>query len=189
MTGFQKGTNDRPQNEAGTFALRLAVEKTETIGPSDHANQRNQVTRPGPAGAGLAGPAGTPCASWYDSGQAGRACKPFTVGWIGKVKTPWTADRAMTTVAWPYSSQHAVQYCAPWGTVGCRGSAMTHVVRWFKCLWRRAHPCPEAILYGRIPTGWLSNEDSECHDAIWGSPSPRGSSATAVCCVIQVVLV
>lgn len=61
MTGFQKRTNDRPQNEAGTFALRLAVEKTETIGPSDHANQRNQVTSPGPAGAGLAGPAGTPC--------------------------------------------------------------------------------------------------------------------------------
>lgn len=106
MTDFQKGTNDRPQNEAGTFALRLAVEKTETIGPSDHANQRNQVTRPGPGAAGprracmalqehrVLGP------GWYDSGQAGRASKPFTAGWIGKVKTPWTADRAMTTVAW-----------------------------------------------------------------------------------------
>lgn len=91
-----------------TFALRLAVEKMETIGPSDHANQRNQVTRPGPTGAGLAGPAGTPCARWYDSGQAGRARKPFTVGWIGKVKARWTADTAMTTVAWPYSTQHTL---------------------------------------------------------------------------------
>lgn len=79
MTGFQKGTNDRPQNEAGTFALRLAVEKTETIGPSDHANQRNQVTSPRPAGAGLAGPAGTPCAcrvlAGTTEGRAGRLAR------------------------------------------------------------------------------------------------------------------
>lgn len=73
--------------------------------------------------------------------RAGRARKPFTVGWIGKVKTPWTADRAMTTVAWPYNSQHystrtqlQEQYRAPWGTVGSGDSAMTHVIRWFKCL-------------------------------------------------------
>lgn len=112
MTGFQKGTNGRPQNEAGTFALRLVVGKTETIGPSDHASQRNQVTRPGPAAqASRASQAlqehrvlgGT------TSGQAGRASKPFTAGWIGKVRTPSTADRAMTTVAWPYSSPEPAQ--------------------------------------------------------------------------------
>lgn len=160
MTGFQKGTNDRPQNEAGTFALRLAVEKTETIGPSDHANQRNQVTRPGPAG-----PARTPCAGWRAGttvSKLGRASKAFTAGWIWKVMTPWTADGAMTTVTLPSRMQHthatqqtaaAVQYCITWGTAGRRGSAMTHVNRWLSgpskaeriLVW-------EAIMHGDIPT-------------------------------------
>lgn len=170
MTGFQKGTNDRPQNEAGTFALRLVVGKTETICPSDHASQRNQVTR--------LGPAGTPCAGRYDGEQAGskqslhsgldREGKDSVDGREGDDDGRLALQQRRAST----STLVAVQYCIPCDAVGYRGPAMTHVIRWFECPLRKVYPCPGAILHRGIPTGWLSSEDSECHDAIPDRPNP-----------------
>lgn len=143
MTGFQKGTNDRPQNEAGTFALRLAVERTETIGPSDHANQRNQVTRPVPAGAGsqalqehrvLAGLLVRQWASWQDMQVLHRGLDREGKDPVDGRQGDDNGRLALQQPAYTTRTQLKAQSSSPWGTVGSRGSAMTHVNRWLKYL-------------------------------------------------------